>query len=77
LSSLASPSHSGCENMRGAEEEKIIVELSPMEYSMLMFVLTNVAQLKGSASASYAEKLLRAIEAKSRTIGDGSSDEDE
>ena len=48
--------------------EKIIIELTPEEYSMLMIVLNQLRTFKGTASGYYAEGLIVAIEKKSRVV---------
>jgi len=46
--------------------EKIIIELTPEQYSMLMLVLNQVVGFKGSSTGHYAERLITAIEKASR-----------
>jgi len=46
--------------------EKIVIELTPEQYSMLMIVLNQVANFKGTSTGHYAERLLVAIEKSSR-----------
>ena len=46
--------------------EKITIELTPEEYSMLMFILNQFANFKGSSTGYYAEKLLITIEKASK-----------
>jgi len=46
--------------------EKIIIELTSEQYSMLMFILNQFVNLKGTSTAHYAERLLVAIEKSSR-----------
>ena len=55
--------------------EKIVIELTPEEYSMLMTVLNQIAKFKGTASGCYAERLIVAIEKKSKvtSVGGGES----
>ena len=46
--------------------EKIVIELTPEQYSMLMHILRTVAPLKGTSSSFYARRLLAAIKESSR-----------
>jgi len=46
--------------------ERIIIELTPEEYSMLMFILNQFVNFKGTSTGHYAERLLIAIEKASR-----------
>ena len=46
--------------------ERIIIELTPEEYSMLMFILNQFVNFKGTSTGHYAERLLVAIEKASR-----------
>ena len=50
--------------------EKIVIELTPEEYSMLMTVLNQIAKFKGTASGHYAERLIVAIEKKSKVANE-------
>jgi len=48
--------------------DKIVLEFTPEEYSMLMFLLNQMRSVQGTASGHYAERLIIAIEKKSKVI---------
>jgi len=53
--------------------DKIVLEFTQEEYSMLMFLLNQMRSFEGTTSSHYAERLIIAIEKKSKTIKEGNS----